>query len=230
MKQINFRLLRANEIEVRPGITRQKGTAELLLYQNSRCAMQILDETFGMDWASDYKVLNGVTYCGIAYFNPDTKSYLWRWDCGSPTEIEVEKGTASDPFKRAAVKVGIARELYTAPRIRIKCPDEYYFNDKLTMGFTVTEIGYNDARQITDLVIEDNKGNIVFNFHNGKKMPVETIDTTEVLKVVCGEMKQEGGNVKELLKFYHYYLEKIKTWDNVNEKLIRRLWEKWNSK
>lgn len=228
MKQINFRLLKANEIEVRPGITRQKGTAELLLYQNSRCAMQILDETFGMDWASDYKVLNGVTYCGIAYYNPDTKAYLWRWDCGSPTDIEVEKGTASDAFKRAAVKVGIARELYTAPKIRIQCPDDYYYNDKLTMTFSVSMINYNEARQIIDLEVVDRKGKTVFSFHNGKKERVMTVDPEELLQTVCAELKAAGEDYKELGRFYNYYKDRLDRFDNVSAKTINTLWSKWN--
>lgn len=227
MKQINFRLLKANEIEVRPGITKQKGTAELLLYQNSRCAMQILDETFGMDWASDYKVLNGVTYCGIAYYNPDTKSYLWRWDCGAPTDIEVEKGTAADAFKRAAVKIGIARELYTSPRIKIDCPDSYYYNDKLTMTFSVSLIEYNEARQITDLEIIDRYGKTVFNFHNGKKQKIQDIDPVEILTAICSELRESGEDYKELGKFYKYYRDRILNFDSVSSKTIRTLWSKW---
>ena len=230
MKQINFRLLKASEIEVRPGITKQKGVAELLLYQNSRCAMQILDETFGMDWASDYKVLNGVTYCGIAYYNPDTNSYLWRWDCGAPTDIEVEKGTAADAFKRAAVKVGIARELYTSPRIKIDCPDSYYYNDKLTMTFSVSLIEYNEARQITDLEIVDRNGKTVFNYHNGRVQKIQEIDPVEILTAVCGELRESGEDYSQLGKFYKFYANKIIEWDNVNERLIRKLWDKWNKK
>lgn len=232
MKKIEFRTLHADEIEVRPGITRTKGYAELLLYQNSRVAMQLLDETFGMDWASDYKVLNGVTYCGIAFFNPDTNSYLWRWDCGSATDIEVEKGTAADSFKRAAVKIGIARELYTAPKIRVECPDSYYSKDgKLVAKFYVSNIEYDDNRKIKDLTIVDWNGQVVFDYKDFKVVPVEAepqMDRVELLKTICGELKhQEGVDRDNLLKFYKYYSERADTFSNWNEKIVRTLYKKW---
>lgn len=231
MKKVDFRLLKANEIEVRPGITKTKGYAELLLFQNSRVAMELLDEAFGADWASDYKVLNGVTYCGIAFYNPDTNCYLWRWDCGSPTDIEVEKGTASDAFKRAAVKIGIARELYSAPKIRIQCPDNYYAQDgKFIAKFYVSNIGYDENRKIKDLQIVDWNGNIVFNFENGRVAKMPEVSREETLRIYCGEQKKvEGVNRDELLKFYNYYLSRVEGFDNFNAGVCSKLWSKWCS-
>ena len=234
MKKLEFRLLKASEIEVRPGVTKTKGYAELLLFQNSRVAMELLDETFGANWASDYKVLNGVTYCGIAFFNPDTSTYLWRWDCGSPTDIEVEKGTAADAFKRAAVKVGIARELYSAPKIKIQCPDNYYTSEgKFIAKFYVSKIDYDNSRKIKDLVIVDNKGTVVFNYENGKKVPYREpeIDRAELLRIVCSELKRDESNDRgELLRFYNYYMKRYDSFDHWNEGTVRNLWVKWTSK
>ncbi len=231
MKKIEFRLLKASEIEVRPGITKNKGYAELLLFQNSRVAMELLDEAFGADWASDYKVLNGVTYCGIAFYNPDTNSYLWRWDCGSPTDIEVEKGTAADAFKRAAVKIGIARELYSAPKIRVKCPDNYYTQDgKFIAKFYVANIDYDENRKIKDLQIVDWNGNIVFNFVDGKVQKVQEVSREDVLKAVCSELKETVEDTEKLKKFFYYYQERCENFDSWNAKLVRNLWQKWISK
>lgn len=235
MKKLEFRLLKASEIEVRPGVTKTKGYAELLLFQNSRVAMELLDETFGANWASDYKVLNGVTYCGIAFFNPDTSTYLWRWDCGSPTDIEVEKGTAADAFKRAAVKVGIARELYSSPKIKVKCPDSYYSQDgKFIAKFYVSVIGYDDNRKIKDLQIVDWNDNVVFNYVDGKQVRVQetsSVDNVEILRMVCTELKKdEDVDRKQLLKFYNYYEGRIGDFNNVSANIIRRLWNKWNSR
>lgn len=220
---IVFRNLKKNEIYVRAA-RKFNGKAELLIYADARSLMNLLDETFGpFGWSVQYKTEKDMIFCGIGILDKESKTWIWKWYNGSSdAAFETEKSTASEAFKRSCVMFGGSRELYTAPKIIVPCENEYE-------SWSVDEIDYTDDK-ISDLVISDSKGNIVFNFHNGKKMPVETIDTTEVLKVVCGEMKQEGGNVKELLKFYNYYLEKIKTWDNVNEKLIRRLWEKWNSK
>src|ERR1700710_2501614 len=38
--------------------------------------------------------------------------WVWKWDTGSESKVEAEKGQASDSFKRAAVKWGIGRFLY----------------------------------------------------------------------------------------------------------------------
>ena len=225
MDRIEFRTLKANEIEVRPGVTKYKGKAELLLYQNSRVAMQLLDEAFGMDWASDYKVLNGVVYCGIAFFNKDTNSYLWRWDCGTPSEIEENKGAAADSFKRAAVKIGIGRELYTSPRIIVECPDRYYRNDKLTERFSVTYIDYDSKRRIKDLQIVDSNGNLVFNFMEGKVLPVEEEDRVDMLKKFCRKKVDSGENATVLTKFYNYYSTKINDWHTKPD--FEKLLDKW---
>ena len=242
MKKVDFRLLKANEIEVRPGITKTKGYAELLLFQNSRVAMELLDEAFGADWASDYKVLNGVTYCGIAFYNPETNSYLWRWDCGAPTDIEVEKGTASDAFKRAAVKVGIARELYSAPKIKIKCPDSYYVKEgdkfKLVAKFYVSIIGYDENRKIKDLEIRDWNDEVVFLMAEGKILPVvkespETLKRQEELHAFCrgklknAETEEEKENIRRFYTEKKLEVGRLKTW--YENSTPRWLWDKWNS-
>lgn len=46
MDYMNFRLPEANEIEVRIGTARENGVS-LLLYQDARVGMTILDETVG---------------------------------------------------------------------------------------------------------------------------------------------------------------------------------------
>ena len=49
-ESLNFRLLRADEIEVRVSTVRQNGVS-LLLYKDARCDMNILDETVGpLNW------------------------------------------------------------------------------------------------------------------------------------------------------------------------------------
>jgi len=38
--------------------------------------------------------------------------WVWKWDCGTESKTDAEKGEASDSFKRAAVKWGVGRFLY----------------------------------------------------------------------------------------------------------------------
>ncbi len=41
--------------------------------------------------------------------------WVWKWDTGSESNMEAEKGHMSDAFKRAAVKWGVGRFLYDLP-------------------------------------------------------------------------------------------------------------------
>lgn len=108
-----MRALRPDEIEVRVGQVFEKGVS-MLLYKNARTDMAILDETYEA-WQCDYKEVKGNLFCGIAVMTDD--GWVWKWDCGTESNTEKEKGEASDAFKRAGFRWGIGRELYTAPFI-----------------------------------------------------------------------------------------------------------------
>lgn len=170
---INFRNLRADEIMIRPTDTKFRGSAQLLLYKDARCDMSILDETVGpFGWSKDYKDIKGNLYCGVCI------NGIWKWDCGTESFSEKEKGEASDAFKRACFNWGLGRELYTAPKIRIKCPENYYYNDKMNMSFTVSDIQYEEKR-IVKLVIVDRFGNVVFDWNeNTATAPSTTVTVT----------------------------------------------------
>lgn len=163
-----MRLLKANEIECRVGIINAKGLT-LLLYKDARVDMKILDEEYGVgNWQRNHKELKGNIYCGIGIWNKEIKQWIWKWDCGSESYTEKEKGESSDSFKRAGFNVGIGRELYTSPFIWIR-PNKDEFEKNETTGkystkttFKVTEIGYDNENAINKLTIEDNKGNIRF--------------------------------------------------------------------
>ena len=113
-----MRALRADEIEVRVGQV-GNGWATMLLYKTARTDMTILDETYGeFGWQCDFKEIKGNLFCGIGIYDEVKGEWVWKWDCGTESNTEKEKGEASDAMKRAAVKAaGIGRELYTAPRI-----------------------------------------------------------------------------------------------------------------
>lgn len=112
-----MRLLRADEIEVRVGGVYQKGV-QMLLYKNARTDMAILDEIYGeMNWQKDYKEIKGNLYCGIGVYDEEKGEWIWKWDCGTESNTEKEKGEASDAMKRASVNWQIGRELYNSPFI-----------------------------------------------------------------------------------------------------------------
>ena len=169
-----MRKLTADEIECRVAQVSSKGCS-LLLYKTARVDRAILDEEFGQfGWQNDFKVIDGKMYGGIGIYSNDLSEWLWRWDCGTESNTEAEKGQASDCFKRAGFKWGIGVELYSAPfiwlDIETKKNDKGKFElvDKY-IKFQVIEIGYSDKGEINKLVIADDKGNKVYEL--GKKQP-----------------------------------------------------------
>ncbi|MFR1983840.1 MAG: hypothetical protein ACLS4Z_09135 [Christensenellaceae bacterium] len=77
-----FRLLKAEEIEVKVKQATEKG-AVALIYKTSRVDMDILDETVGAEnWADDYKEIHGNLYCGIGLKSSPEQPFVWKWDCG----------------------------------------------------------------------------------------------------------------------------------------------------
>ena len=99
--------------------SKNKPTASCVAYIDARDVMDMLDETVGAsNWADDYKSLDGQTFAGIGINIAEVSGlmgseWVWKWDTGSESNIEKEKGQASDSFKRAAVKWGVGRFLYS---------------------------------------------------------------------------------------------------------------------
>ena len=146
-----FRLLRADEIECRISLIKETGLA-LLLYKTARTDANLLDETVGPEnWENDFKVINNVLYGGIGIRFEDRE--IWKWDAGTESNTEAEKGRASDAFKRAGFKWGIGRELYSAPFIWIPASECEIKNNKCYDRFEVSEIGYNEKNEICKLSI-----------------------------------------------------------------------------
>ena len=165
-----MRKLTSNEIDVKVKQITAKG-AVLLLYKTARVDMDILDEEFGaMNWQCDYKVVKDNLYCGIAVRDKETKEWVWKWDCGIESRADGDgnekKGEASDAFKRAGFKWGIGRELYTSPFTfanveTVESNGKYYLKDKF-QKFSVQGIWYDDKDEVAALIIQDQKGGIVF--------------------------------------------------------------------
>lgn len=158
------RKLKAEEIECRVATCNEKGCS-LLLYKTARVDRAILTEMYGDLWQNDFKVIDGKMYGGIAIYNKDLKEWLWRWDCGTESNTEKEKGEASDCFKRAGFKWGIGIELYSAPFIWCNVPTKKNANGKYipeSRFFELKKIGYADNGDINFIEIVDDKNNVVY--------------------------------------------------------------------
>lgn len=163
---MNERLLKPNEISCRIQTISEKGLS-LLLYVTSRAGQTMLDEKYGeLGWKDSYKIVGGELYCTISVWDKEKEQWISKEDIGTASNAEKEKGRASDAFKRACVKFGIARELYSAPFIWIpasacKIQDrngKFMTYDK----FKVHTITYNAAREIDSLKISNQNLDIVF--------------------------------------------------------------------
>lgn len=173
--KLEFRELRADEIDCRVGMCRPNGCT-LLLYKDARCDMNILDESVGaMNWQRKHTRDNA--NCIVSIWDDDKKQWIEKEDTGTESNTEAEKGLASDSFKRACFNWGIGRELYTAPFIWIPS-DKYEKNDKNQpkVGFIVTEMTVKD-RRITSLSIANAKTKeVVYTYGTkaeAKKAPVK---------------------------------------------------------
>lgn len=147
-----FRLLTADEIECRIAQTKANGL-QLLLYKTARTDAALLDETYPDQWQNDFKVIDGKMYGGIGI--KINSEWLWRWDCGTESNMEAEKGEASDAFKRAGFKWGIGAELYSSPFIWVKADDCKIENGKCYDRFKVAGIDYDENGRISFLAIDN---------------------------------------------------------------------------
>ena len=130
-------------------------------------------------------------------------------------ELKTPLKSTQQQYKRALSRWGID-ELYSSPRIQI--PDDGYGNS----GYRVTEISYNDQRDITHLVIANRFGKEVFRWDNNQtyahpEQPQnpETSDDSKMSIIQSLrnsaniEYRKEGTNQEELRKFVAFYTNKI---------------------
>ena len=183
-----FRLLRPDEIECRVQKCSEKGVS-LLLYKTARTDADLLDETVGAEnWENDFKLVDGVLYGGLGV--DYGKGLVWKWDAGTESNTEAEKGRASDAFKRAGFKHGIGRELYSAPFVWVpaeKCrklkqdqKGRWACND----NFVVSHIAYDSQEHIEALVITSG-GAVVYEL-NGKYPAAPTVGEKKFYCADCG--------------------------------------------
>lgn len=194
-------LLRASEISCRVQQISEKGLS-LLLYVTSRDGQKRLDEKYGeLGWQDSYKVIDGDLYCTITAWDKDKQQWVSKEDVGTASYTAKEKGRASDAFKRACVKHGIARELYTAPFIwigadvaNIKGKDgKYSTRDK----FFVNYITYTADGKIDELEIVNQNMDIVF-----KQYPSGKIDDLKY-KCLVERMNKAGVEPNQITELFH---------------------------
>lgn len=233
MEKEFIRLLKADEIECRIATISAKGLS-LLLYKDARVDQKILDETFGaFGWKRSHQCIDGNLYCTVEILNKQTGEWISKQDVGTTGYAEKEKSQASDSFKRACFNWGIGRELYTAPFIWIPAgkaeiqlkDNKYCCYDR----FKVTSITFNEAREITALIISNDKGNAVYELKDknttankkkdaGNKNQKETTLSKEQMDSLQSELDRTGITMETVKDRY-----KIQEPEKMNSDIYSRV-------
>jgi hypothetical protein len=144
--------------------------ATCVAYIDSRQVQDLLDEVVGAEsWQSDYKEVKGNMFAGIGI--KQGNEWIWKWDCGTESKTDAEKGEASDSFKRSAVKWGIGRFLYSLDIQRLKVAE--YKNKKYPA---------------------DNKGKVLF---SGNEL-TDYINSITAKKVIVEEVKEGKKEITDM--------------------------------
>lgn len=228
MKELNFKPLMPEQIEVRVAEAKTKGTATVLLYIDSRSAADIMDEVVGpFNWKMEYKDVAGQIYGRLSIFDEDKGEWVYREDTGEESNIAAAKGMSSDILKRCLARWG-CNYLYSSPKIKLKnLPESYYMGEKLTMVFAVDKIEY-EGKKISCLVIVDRWGHKVFDWSKGdtafgretpKDMadmyvnnPPKVVTNEDILVEFCRKKKEEGWDKADLKSFYEYWNKRLDKW------------------
>lgn len=210
MGKPEFRKLKADEIDCRIAMVKEKGV-QLLLYKDARVDQNILDETVGpMNWQRRHTRENA--NCIVSIWDSEKMQWIEKEDTGTVSYTEKEKGLASDSFKRACFNWGIGRELYTAPFIWIKSPDcrvekkntAFTCYDK----FSVRKIEYDSSSRIKTLEIRNEATRkVVYRLGDHLKPDSEKESQDgvgqEQIESLILELARTGVGKKGLLKNYN---------------------------
>ena len=89
------------------------GTAFCVVYVDARDVQNLLDSVCGSEnWCNNPLSIDGRLHMQIG-INIEGEGWVFKSDVGTETNVEKEKGQASDALKRAAVMWGCFRENYT---------------------------------------------------------------------------------------------------------------------
>ncbi len=91
--------------------SKNKPKASCVAYIDARDVMDLLDAVCGAEnWQDKYEYVGTKLIAGIGI--KTDSGWIWKFDTGTESNMEADKGQFSDAFKRAGVKWGIGRFLY----------------------------------------------------------------------------------------------------------------------
>ena len=188
---IKFPLLTSEDVEVKVKQITKSG-ALMLLYKTARVDARVLDETVGpLNWTCDFREIKDNLFCRIGVREREDQAFVYKEDCGIESgqdDGNEKKAEASDAFKRAAVKWGIGRELYTSPQIwaavaTVEKNGKWVLQDPYAK-YVVTRFECNEStRVITAVEITNVKsGIVVFSW----VIPTDGVMAQKMVKTFAG--------------------------------------------
>lgn len=129
--------------------SKYKPQATCVAYIDSRDVQDVLDKH--CIWSDRYYSVNGMLFCEITIY-ADGIEYK-RSDAGSESNVEAQKGQSSDAFKRAAVKFGIGRFLYSKKMVYLKA-------DAVKTSNNYPNVVDNNGQKVYDITKHINQLNI----------------------------------------------------------------------
>ena len=156
--------------------SKYKPQATCVAYIDSRDVQDILDAS--CVWSDRYYSEGGLLFCEITIY-ADGREYK-RTDTGSESNVDKQKGHSSDAFKRAAVKFGVGRFLYSQ-KIQYVTADAIKTNNNFPN-------------------VVDSRGNKVWDLTNHINIKLKSPIQTPVK--IPSEKLNECKNLKELSAVY----------------------------
>lgn len=228
-----YRLLRADEIEVRISTCNAYGVG-LLLYKDARVDMNLLDEVHGsLGWQNTYELIDGQLFCIVEVWDAEKCMWVSKENVGVESYTEKEKGRASDAFKRACFNFGVGRELYSAPNMFVFKRDlktlEQDANGRYTCKdvFKVESLEY-DGDRIAYVAVRNLKNDKLLEFGTPVEVQkqVQKVGDERVPEVkrtvLASRCEHEGVSIEKLLALY-----KIDSLEQVTEKMFANICEHW---
>ena len=171
-----FRNLKADEVEARVAQCSAKG-ASLLLYKTARTDYALLDETVGPEfWQCSYHEVKGSLFCDLSI--QFDNGWVTKSNCGTESNMEAQKGEASDAMKRAGFAWGIGRELYTAPFIWVPADKLQRLTQNERTGkwqcldrFEVTDMTVSNGEIVGLAISHEGKRDVVYRYGGIRKAP-----------------------------------------------------------
>jgi hypothetical protein len=183
-------------------LNKEKTEGYAVAYLDSRAIAQRLDDVVGqMRWKDEYKPWmpskdNRSQLCTIYIFDDELKEWVSKSDGAEMSEIQPIKGGISDAFKRAAVKWGIGRYLYSMKPVWVKAKRQ-----GKSMVVDGSELPRLQQTYLTFLKNIDGPGETSAKKPPAQKTPESKKSNIAPMYEILGVKKQQNNNiVRSLLR------------------------------